>query len=53
MAESLIYLSFYSSESCHLSEYTLELFNLGKFYCLSNKFEVWAPCAALCDAFVI
>ena len=51
-------MSFYSSESCHLSEYTLKLFNLAGFLAhvrqfsrLLNKFEVWVACEALCDIF--
>ena len=51
-------LSFYSSESCHLSEYTLKLFNLAgflahvqQFSLLLDKFEVWVSCEAVCNIF--
>ena len=51
-------LSFFSSESCHLSEYTLKLFNLEgflehiqQFSRLLDKFEVWISCEAVCDIF--
>ena len=48
-------LSFYSSESCPLSEYTIKIFNLAgflahvQFFRLLDKFEVWASCEAVCD----
>ena len=50
-------MSFYSSKSWHLSEYTLKWFT-GLFdgrpelFPLSNKLEVWVSCAALCYVFV-
>ena len=59
MYESKLFLlSFYSSESCHLSEYTLKLFNLAGILAhvqqlsrLLDKLEVWVSCEAVCDIF--
>ena len=51
-------LSCYSSESWHLSQYTLKLFNLAsvlahvqQFSRLLKKLEVWVSCEAVCDIF--
>ena len=43
----IIVLNFYSSESCHLSEFSL-MSLVPKFSRLSNKLEVWVSCEALC-----
>ena len=50
----LFLLSFYSSESCNLSEYTIKLFNLAGFLVhvqqfshLLDKFEVWVSCESV------
>ena len=53
-------MSFYSSESCHLSEYTLKWFNLVGFLThvqkispLLNKCEVWVSREAICYIFLL
>ena len=50
--------SFYSSEICPLSEYTIKLFNLAGFLVhdqqfsrLLDKFDVWVSCEAVWDIF--
>ena len=55
----LLLLSFYTSESCPLSEYIVKVFNLEglilayvqQFSRLLDKFEVWISCEAVCDIF--
>ena len=49
---NMIFFSFYSNKSCHLSEFTPKFFG-GLFgACSEYKFEVRVSCAALCEIFV-